>query len=298
MRAFLCSLTAIAAAKLRAQAGEKTQALTQTKLHLASALQDPRIEEKTPTPCQAADKYSQEFVEGVADAYIAKYSSHEPLTAGPNSEPVAILLLGGSGAGKSTFINKLRRNGVDLDSFVFAGLDEYLDYIPEYEETLSKKATVVYKDAADACYGVAIRIGQLVNQKILENKMNFIYEETGKDLKRIQDRVLPMFRGYHLVLAMVDNDADVAISRAGGRFTSTGRYSPADYIRGSFAGGCDSWKALSDAAQNPALAENVYCDNRGRGECWRVPVADEPRREDDVAQFGDLAEDPQTVCGR
>merc|ERR1711972_41822 len=146
--------------------------------------------------------------------------------------------------------------------------DEYLEYIPEYLQTI-KDPDSVYKDAADACYpGAAIPAAKLAGNEITSRKIHLIYEETGKNLDRIKKRVLPPFveAGYRITVVFVDNDPKTAIARAAGRFQETGRYAADDYIRGTFSKSFSSFEALKAMKE---ISEAVYCDNSGSElRCW------------------------------
>eukprot|EP00405_Crypthecodinium_cohnii_P013447 CAMPEP_0206457540 /NCGR_PEP_ID=MMETSP0324_2-20121206/23024_1 /ASSEMBLY_ACC=CAM_ASM_000836 /TAXON_ID=2866 /ORGANISM="Crypthecodinium cohnii, Strain Seligo" /LENGTH=330 /DNA_ID=CAMNT_0053928685 /DNA_START=53 /DNA_END=1045 /DNA_ORIENTATION=- len=237
----------------------------------AAAAAARRVEEKTPYPCK--EKYEKEDIEKWVDEHLSKVSKdgHE--------QPHLLLMMGGSGSGKGTFMKRWHlvdaeshqtdsKDGLLLSHFAPHGLDEYLDYIPEYQKTI-QDPEAVYKDAADACYpGAAIPAAKLGLDKLISRKAHVIYEETGKNLDRIRKRVLPPFleAGYRITMVFVDNNAENAISRAAGRFQTSGRYAPDDYIRGTFSKSFDSYRALKDSGD---VSESVYCDNFGTTmKCW------------------------------
>jgi len=222
--------------------------------------------ESTPYPCKA--KYDDSDIQGWVSSHL---SGAKPATGVPHM----LLLLGGSGAGKGTFINawkdqdtKSEPGDALIKDFVFHGLDEYLDYVPEYKKTIEDKESV-YKDAADACYpGAAIPAAREALKQIVATKINTIYEETGKNLDRIKKRVLPPFAdaGFRITVVMIDNTPDIAIQRSAGRFQATGRYAADDYIKGTFKGSFQSYLALKELA---SVSEAAYCDNSGlEMQCW------------------------------
>merc|ERR1711957_562964 len=198
-------------------------------------------------------------------------------------KPRMLLLLGGSGSGKGTLLKHLSENG--MGALVPHGLDEYLDYLPEFQETIQDKQ-FIYKDAADACYGGgAIPIAKAVQEQLIKRKCNLFYEETGKNLQRIKERVLPPFvdAGYAITLVLVHNLPSVAIERAAGREQKEGRHAPRDYIEGTFKGVFDNYLALRDGDE---VSESAYCDNSCVGigleapsesgsclKCWRSTKA-------------------------
>ncbi len=169
-----------------------------------------------------------------------------------------LLLLGGSGSGKGTAIRAMNTTG-QLEGFVFQGLDEYLTYLPEYQQSLSDEE-VVYKDAADSCYGGARQVAKAAIKILGDTGRPVIYEDTGKNCDRILLRGLPPFmdKGYKLTTVFVDNIPDIAIHRASGRFQKTGRYSADDYLRGTFVNITHCFDHI--AALNET-SHAVYCDN-------------------------------------
>merc|ERR1719161_93602 len=121
----------------------------------------PQILNKTPYPCKK--EYPKEELQAAA----LKHISH---AKEDNEHPHLLMLLGGSAAGKGTFIRHLQRSGVDILNFVFNGLDEYLEYLPEFQQSLSDPKAV-YKDAADDCYGGgAIPLAKIAGAEIIKRK--------------------------------------------------------------------------------------------------------------------------------
>jgi len=239
---------------------------------LATALLRPasgrNVLESTPTPCK--DKYDEAEIAGWVEQHLQGFST--------SKEPQMLLMLGGSGAGKGKFMEywrtyenenpQGRHHWIKLSDFVVHGLDEYLQYIPQYKHTLADPDNV-FKDAADNCYkGAAIPAARLANQQIIDRKLNLIYEETGKDLIRIQRRVLPPFHqaGYRITAIFIDNEPDIAIKRSEGRFQETGRYASDDYIRETFENTFENYEELK---QMKEIKEAVYCDNhKSHIFCW------------------------------
>jgi len=222
--------------------------------------------EHTPHPCK--EKYDDADISRWVAAHLKGYSE--------SKEPQMLLLLGGSGAGKGTFLkfwhtyekNNPGEHWIKSSEFVTHGLDEYLEYIPEYRETISDKKNV-YVDAADACYKpAAIPAAKKANSEIIAKKLNVIYEDTGKDLKRVRERILPPFTnaGYRITVVYIDNEPEQAIGRAQRRFQESGRYASAEYIRSTFEGTLDNYEKIRDMKD---VKEAVYCDNhKSHIFCW------------------------------
>lgn len=186
-----------------------------------------------------------------------------------------MLLLGGSGAGKSTLIRRLSKcSDAKVDKWVLSGLDEFLDWIPEYMESV-KDPYVGYKKAADDCYWPeAIGIAKEVNKKCTDLNIPLILEDTGKNQKFSLDIVKSLGKGRHVTVAMVDNLPEKAVERALGRFQLSGRYSPADYIRESFVPVWETFNAIETAYLTGSIPATkmsfIYCDNSRNfdSRCW------------------------------
>jgi uridine kinase len=136
----------------------------------SSVLSQRQILDKTPTPCLKA--YSEEFLQKSAEAHIAGIESGHEV-------PHMLMLLGGSGSGKSTFMRHLAKHGINVSGMVAHGLDDYLKYLPEFQKTLSDPSAV-YKDAADACYGGGARV--LEQERKLKEFMGVKGRDRAKDL--------------------------------------------------------------------------------------------------------------------
>ena len=175
-----------------------------------------------------------------------------------------LILLGGSGAGKSTLLKFFEANGVDIKGdWVLSGLDEFLEFVPEYL-LATRDPTIGYRTAADSCYKDAIKIAQAVNQLCDERRHHLIIEDTGKDVARTQAFIEQgVQQGRDVTVALVDNDPEIAVTRALGRFQLTGRFSSAEYVRGSFGNVFENYCYMKRLAHAGELEVStfIYVDN-------------------------------------
>ncbi|CAD7964038.1 unnamed protein product [Amoebophrya sp. A120] len=216
--------------------------------------QSDEVLENTPFPCRGRDDYSGSEIKAWIDEHLAGIPEQ------PKNQRRMLLLMGGSGAGKSTLVRKLREESEFFkSSFLLHGLDEYLKYLPEYQQSLATGKK--YKDAADGCYSAAIRIAKRAEVEILKRGVNLVYEETGKDLDRIQTRVLPPYAaaGYQISLAFVAVTEEVALQRAHERFLLEGRHAGIDYIHKTFKNLHGNFFELQ--ADPRMHTTSMYCDN-------------------------------------
>lgn len=225
-------------------------------------------------PCNGL--MSPQTMRFIADEYVQKSGAISAFPEAKATNSSLMLLLGGSGAGKSTLIKRLAKcSDAQVDKWVLSGLDEFLDWIPEYVESV-KDPYVGYTKAADHCYWPeAIGIAQEVNSKTNESNLPLIVEDTGKDLNRTKGFVETLGKGRKVTIAMVDNNPEKAVSRSLGRFQMTGRWSPADYIRESFKSVWDTFLALqamhTEGHFPVASMSFIYCDNSRNfdSRCWQ-----------------------------
>ncbi|CAE7548700.1 gpt [Symbiodinium natans] len=207
------------------------------------------IEDKTPTPCQP--KYSEQLQKEIIEAHLT--------AATGQAEPQLLLMLGGSGAGKGGFLKAMAQHGMDTGNFVLHGLDEYIEYLPEFKAS-KQHELVVFKDAADGCYSGVIPIAKAAQNEIVKRKQHVIYEDTGKDLDRILTRILPFFQkaGYKIAVVLVDNFPAIAKQRSFGRFMREGRFASDRYIESTFKNVPENYAKLKELKE---VTEAYYCDN-------------------------------------
>ena len=152
-----------------------------------------------------------------------------------SGKPQMILLLGGSGVGKTFAARELLKTLPNNSSYVLHGLDDYLSLSPAYPE-LFQDPKFIYKTAAQDCYPSIIPIAKLMQAEILRNRLNLVYEETGKDPVRLVERVIKPFlaAGYQIHALLVNAHPSVAVVRSSIRFLETGRFASEEYVRSSF----------------------------------------------------------------
>ncbi|KAF4713017.1 hypothetical protein FOZ62_024002 [Perkinsus olseni] len=219
------------------------------------------VKETTTTPCRS--EYDTHELQSWVDAHLAparQYRSAHPVNG---KKPEMILLLGGPGAGKGTLLRKWQEGGGPREAFTLIGLDEFLEFVPEFQQSANDKY-FVYEDAASAdCYKPAIKAAKMANSAAVGEGLNVIYEDTGKDITRLVERVIPPYKkaGYRITIVLVHNEPDIAIQRAFMRFLGDGRLADEDYVKKSFRNVDDNYYLVRNM---PTIDEAVYCDNTCR----------------------------------
>jgi len=190
-------------------------------------------------------------------------------------QPRLVVLLGGSGAGKSSILRRLSSatdGAVDPknEHWVLSGLDEFIEFVPEYRHAVDD-ITVGYANAATYAYRNAIKIATAANVACMRERINMIFEDTGKCLSRTIDVIRKFGKDRVVTVILVDNAPDVAIARAAGRFQVCGRFSSPDYIRGSFENVFEHYLELKRMTTEGKLSVDhfIYNDNHNdRSPMW------------------------------
>lgn len=151
----------------------------------------------------------------------------------PN-EKAAILLGGGSGAGKSSIVKQFFLPEVeDFDSnsdFVYIDADQIKLELDEYHEYIKDEDTVYF-----AAFYVHEESGDIVNmllEKCIELDLSFIYDGT-MSWPPLYDELLPKLKksSYHTLGVYVDVELKVALHRAKKRGKKEKRYVAASVVK-------------------------------------------------------------------
>ena len=210
------------------------------------------LKDEAPLKCNIIDDDRE--IERLVNQHLAKYSSKQSQTSG---KPQMILMLGGSGAGKTVAGRHFLKDIPNNASYVLHGLDDYFPLVPEYSD-LFLHPKLIYKSAAPDCYPAVIPLAKRARDLIISQKLNVVYEETGKDQQRLVDRVIKPFlaAGYDIHAILVNVHPNVAVVRSWIRFLETGRYAPEDYVRSSFP-----HANLSDVIRSFETVKLTTCQN-------------------------------------
>ena len=235
-------------------------------------LNDPPHVQQVRMPKQYVQKFACEYIDGKKSQPLVKIKDDKCTdeTAPGGEVPLRMLiLLGGSGAGKSTLLRFFESMGVDIvREWVLSGLDEFLEYVPEYL-LATCDPTIGYRTGADNCYRDAIAIARAVNTLCAERRIHLIIEDTGKEIARTIGFIEQGMReGRDVTIALVDNDPETAVTRALGRFQLTGRFASAEYVRSSFRDVFENYCILKRRANIGEINVStfVYVDNSGDSE--------------------------------
>lgn len=143
----------------------------------------------------------------------------------PDKKPTAIILGGGSAAGKTNIVkseNLITPNTVHVDA------DEIRKHIPEYRERIGKNA-----DAAAFVHEEASDIAKMLTREAADRKLSVVLDGTGdSSIDKLNSKVSALRASGHEIIAhYVTVPTDVAVERANARGAKTGRYVPESFIR-------------------------------------------------------------------
>lgn len=164
-------------------------------------------------PFDTKETYTNENEEYNAD----RLKLHKTILDKYTSEKkVAILLGGGSGAGKSSAIQKFVLP-IFLSSFILIDSDDIKEQIPEYK--VFKKMEVM--DASDYVHEESSDLSKTLIRYSIVNNRSFIYDGTMSKYNKYKDLIDYLKQeNYEIHILFVDTDVDIAQERVAERFLS------------------------------------------------------------------------------
>lgn len=131
----------------------------------------------------------------------------------------AVLIAGGSGSGKSFYVNELFLSSTE-DNYVVIDSDNIKEELPEYVEERAKGNL----DAADIVHNESGHIASSLLEYCLSNQYSFIYDGTMSNLNKYE-LLISNIRNHNYTISSlyVDIDIDIALKRVLNRTFETGR---------------------------------------------------------------------------
>lgn len=176
-------------------------------------------------------------------------------TPKPGEKPVAVLMGGGSAAGKGTIrsalvIPKYQAKGVQLG---ISDCDDIKSQLPEYEHFKAQ-------DIESAAYRVheeSMDIAMEALDELIKNKKNLMFDGTMKSVGKYSKIIDSLHKaGYHIQIVGADVPVEVAVQRSNQRAKQTGRKVPEGIIRGSHGGFASTFPELIDKVDSYSLYDN------------------------------------------
>ena len=172
----------------------------------------------------------------------------------------AILIGGGSGAGKSTIIEEylMKPKGSEslfLQDYVYIDSDEVKLHLDEYKQYQQSIDTIFY-----AAFYVHEESGDIVTALIdecIRRNLSFIYDGT-MSWQPLYDELIPRLRlnGYQIRGVFVDVDEQVAIDRVKKRGLETGRFVNPEFVRKANRNAAITFKNLESLFDSVLMFNN------------------------------------------
>jgi predicted ABC-type ATPase len=145
-------------------------------------------------------------------------SSQCVVNKNPKRRPIAILMGGSPGAGKTTFLKKNLSGLIQPGSGVLMiAADEIREMLPEYK---GWNAGATYKEAS-------LIVERMISEIGVPCSADIIFDGTMTNPSRYQALVAKLkSEGYYVVGFVVNVDMDVSLARMKKRYQETGRYVP------------------------------------------------------------------------
>lgn len=150
-----------------------------------------------------------------------------------NKKPVAMVMMGPPGAGKSTCIDQIIKGS---DQFVEVGLDNVMERMPEYKKAINlgtddEGRIITAKDACLITRDEANDITSSLRDEVISTRRNLIYDGTGQSYPLYAKMINKLKSdGYDVQVYYLDIDLDEAQKRAKNRAEAVGRLIPEDVI--------------------------------------------------------------------
>lgn len=212
------------------------------------------LPDKTSKAHKGADgEYTEERKALHSEIASGFLNNAEPVPA--NMKPVAVIMMGGPGSGKSS-----TTQGMSFDNFVSVDPDAVKKQIPEYNEGVEGRALNAAFMAHDESSDIA---GQIREQAIADNK-NVLLDGTGKDGPKMKAQVKALAeKGYHIKLIMPHIDVNEGKRRAAARAKTSGRWVPMEVLDQAYGAIPTNFHEIS--AMPEVNEANLY-DNMGSAE--------------------------------
>ena len=176
---------------------------------------------------------------------MGEYFDHVQAPA-KGQKPMAILMAGGTAAGKSTIL----RHHMDeemMNQFVMVDPDGIKEKLPEYKEATKGSA----RNAAVMVHEESSDIAKNLRQRAIDAGKNVVIDGTMKDPHKYGKLIDSLKeKGYDVNVIFVDIDIDQAIHFAKKRAEHTGRWVPPALMREIYPASRASFLKLKDKADH------------------------------------------------
>lgn len=174
-------------------------------------------------------------------------------------KPTCILLLGGSGSGKS-YLYKTEIKPSLKGDFSYLNVDEVKELLPEYSQFIKENA----KTAATRVHQESADIGSIALDTLIHQKRNFVNDATLSNTDLAKKLIKKLTKaGYEIHLVGVTAKISVVLNNNKQRFKRSGRLVPEEIVREKQIKSTKSFFELKDL---PQIKSIKLFDNSNIGE--------------------------------
>jgi len=205
---------------------------------------------------QANGQYTPERAQ--LHAQIADHFLSQAKPVPPDKKPVAIMMMGGPGSGKSS-----ATKGWDISDFVPVDPDGIKAQLPEYQEAVKGRAL----NAARMTHEESSDIAKNIRETALAQRKNVLLDGVGADYDKMAKRVEDLkAKGYHVRLVGVHLPIQEGKRRVAERALNTGRWVPLDFAEDAYSKIPGNFDRLAQLTHDAVAFDN------------NVPPGEEPRK--------------------
>jgi predicted ABC-type ATPase len=225
----------------------------------------------------------------IHDFIISKHFDSVPVVP-RDVKPVAVLMMGGPGSGKST-----AKRGMDLSGFVVVDADDIKDDLPEFQTAIAMNA----RDAAKIVHSESDYIGRTLRKRAVEERKNLMIDGTGRSAEDYEQQIDALRDEGFFVAAMFCHldDVNVALERVRERAERTGRYVPEHVVLGAYRDVPANFDRIASLSDDYAMFDTggeqgrvVWEGVGGKATVYDQEVVGDFRQQYDVAMIEALRE--------
>jgi len=152
-----------------------------------------------------------------------------------NRDPIAVIMGGPPGAGKSTYLKKSGFKYINYANFFLINADDVRELLPEYT---GWNSSAVHEEASDITKELIAQVGANCRQDIIWDGTLSKSDKYIEMTKRLHGM------GYKVYVIYIMVPKEVSIERANTRYKGSGRYVPLNVIEDHFSRGMNPFYKL------------------------------------------------------
>lgn len=182
-----------------------------------------------------------------------------------NEKPLAIIMMGAPGAGKSMCIQNITKNS---DQFVEVGVDNVMERIPEYKKAINlgfdrDGKIISAKNACEIARNEATEITVALREEVIDSRRNLVYDGTGQNYSLYKYLIEKLKnKGYKVKIYYIDVDLEQSKSRVKNRAQNTGRLIPDHVIESIYKNAKKNFQSIALLGHKAVIMDNRLLPGR------------------------------------